>query len=57
MSDLRSEIETPTRILIGIGGLDQRMVDSGWDGLFEGLIQNTGDAHRRLAAAIEDIAS
>ncbi|WP_344923811.1 hypothetical protein [Saccharopolyspora gregorii] len=39
MSDLRSEIETPTRILIGIGGLDQRMVDSGWDGLFEGLIR------------------
>ena len=56
MSDPRTEIEAPARILTGIGGLNERFADLGWTGLYSQWVQEMAFAQRRLAAAIEDAA-
>ncbi|QUG99591.1 hypothetical protein HUO13_01160 [Saccharopolyspora erythraea] len=56
MSDPRTELETPARVLTGIGGLNDRFAALGWQGLFSQLIEDMALAQRRLAAAIDDAA-
>ncbi|QUG99802.1 hypothetical protein HUO13_02400 [Saccharopolyspora erythraea] len=54
MTDPRTEIDHPARILTGIGGLNQKFSTLGWEGLFSRLIAEIEDSQRRLAAAIDE---